>query len=477
MLVSSILNPSARSSVQLLVVHFNDERVLVPAELHAKYSDLQGFIVKEWGFESPDVFYVETDELDICAGKRVRIHEEAWFGVKDVVGNVYVRIRRSKRDDLKGPRYNQISKRDDLKGQRYNQMSLSVKDEVKHEDALTSQAASESADEAEVEQQTRTEIPKNEITEETPTIRMPSESADEAEVEQQTRTEFPKSEITEETPTIRRREQESKQDKKDQPESPKKQKPQGDTLNLFNDEVDADVPGASGTRADGDEQKEESSPDTLNLFNDEVDADVPGASGARADKDEQKEESSPGTENTPAPRPTWKSLLGSLHRSTSNGSSNNSANAPHTASTIGTPAFNTPVPVSKTRSKAESSATAATDGAAAAMGGSGGDLERVLIVVEPPPDSIYEARGFRIRREHSVRTVLKGACKAFKIDYTKTRLRMVTEVDENSQGDGELITVKCNDADTMNSLDIEDNQRFVIEMVDEDEDGDGESEA
>ncbi|KAL5531879.1 hypothetical protein ACEPAF_5442 [Sanghuangporus sanghuang] len=417
MLVSSILNPSARSSVQLLVVHFNDERVLVPAELHAKYSDLQGFIVKEWGFESPDVFYVETDELDICAGKRVRIHEEAWFGVKDVVGNVYVRIRRSKRDDLKGQRYNRKPHHSEFYAEAsghsfFSEMSLSVKDDVKHEDALTSQAASESADEAEVEQQTRTEIPKREI--------------------------------TEETPTIRRREQESKQDKKDQPESPKKQKPQGDTLNLFNDEVDADVPGASGTRAD---------------------------------RDEQKEESSPGTENTPAPRSTWKSLLGSLHRSTPNGSSNNNANVPHTASTIGTPAFDTPVPVSKTRSKAESSATAATDGAAAAMGGSGGDLERVLIVVEPPPDSIYEARGFRIRREHSVRTVLKGACKAFKIDYTRTRLRMVTEVDENSQGDGELITVKCNDADTMNSLDIEDNQRFIIEMVDEDEDGDGESEA
>ncbi|KAL5504563.1 hypothetical protein ACEPAH_7224 [Sanghuangporus vaninii] len=398
MLVSSILNPSARSSVQLLVVHYNDERVLVSAELHAKYSDLQGFIVKEWGFESPDVFHVETDELDICAGKRVRIHEDAWFGVKDVVGNVYVRIRRSKRDHLKG--------------QLYNRISLSIKDEVKHEDALTSQAVSESADEAEVEQQTRTEIPK--------------------------------SEITEETPTIRRREQEPKQDKKDQPESPEKQKPQGDTLNLFNDEVDADSPGASC---------------------------------ARVDKDEQKEESSPGNETTPAPRPTWKSLLVSLHRSTPNGNSNNNSNAPHTASTIATPAFNTPAPVSKTRSKAESSATAATDGAAAAaMGGSGGDSERVLIVVEPPPDSIYEARGFRIRREHSVRTVLKGACKAFKIDYTKARLCMVTEVDENSQGDGELITVKCNDADTMNSLDVEDNQRFIIEMVDE-EDGDSESDA
>ncbi|KAL5512567.1 hypothetical protein ACEPAG_3220 [Sanghuangporus baumii] len=106
MLVSSILNPSIRSSVQLLVVHFNDERVLVPTELHAKYSDLQGFIVKEWGFESQDVFYIETDEFDICAGKRVRIHEEAWFGIKDIVGNVYVRIRRSERDQLKDQRYN-----------------------------------------------------------------------------------------------------------------------------------------------------------------------------------------------------------------------------------------------------------------------------------------------------------------------------------------------------------------------------------
>ncbi|KAL5512568.1 hypothetical protein ACEPAG_3221 [Sanghuangporus baumii] len=291
-------------------------------------------------------------------------------------------------------------------------MSSSVKDEVKHEDALTSQAASESADEAEVEQQTRTEISK--------------------------------SEIAEETPTVRRRKQDSKEDKRDRPESPRKQKPQSDMLNLFSDEVDADVPGTSDSRTD---------------------------------KEKQKEESSPGKETTPAPRPTWKSLLDSLHRSTPNGNSNNNASAPHTASTIGTPAFNTPAPIPKTRSYAESSATAATDGAAAATGATGGDSERVLIVVEPPPDSIYEARGFRIRREHSVRTVLKGACKAFKIDYTKTRLRMVTEVDESSQGDGELITVKCNDADTMNSLDVEDNQRFIIEIVDEDEDGDGESEA
>ncbi|KAL5483096.1 hypothetical protein ACEPAI_8325 [Sanghuangporus weigelae] len=416
MLVSSILNPSTRSSVQLLVVHFNDERVLVPTELHAKYSDLQEFIVKEWGFESQDVFCIETDGLDICAGKRVRIHEEAWFGIKDIVGNVYVRIRRSERDQPKG--------------QRYNQMLSFVKDEVKHEDALTSQAASESGDEAEVEQQTRTEIPK--------------------------------SEIAEETPTVRRREQESKQDKRDQPESPKKQKPQG---------------GGSLLNGIAFITSKTFSQDTLNLFSDEVDADVPGASGAGTDRDEQKEKSSPGNENTPAPRKTWKSLLDSLHRSTPNGISNNSANAPHTASTLGTPAFNTPAPLSKTRSTAESSATAATDGAAAATGGIGGDSERVLIVVEPPPDSIYEARGFWIRREHSVRTVLKGACKAFKIDYTKTRLRMVTEVDENSQGDGEFVTVKCNDADTMNSLDVEDNQRFIIEVVDEDEDEDGESEA
>ena len=98
MLVASTLNPSNRSSVQFLVVHFDDERVLVPTELHTKYSDLQGFVVKEWGFESSEVFNIETDELDICAGKRVRVHEEAWFGIKDIVGNVYVRIRRSEHE-------------------------------------------------------------------------------------------------------------------------------------------------------------------------------------------------------------------------------------------------------------------------------------------------------------------------------------------------------------------------------------------
>lgn len=92
MLVSSTINLSARSSVHLLVIHHNDERVLIPVDLYTKYSDLQTFITKEWNLESKNAFF-ETDELDVCAGKRVRIHEQAWLGIKEVVGNVYVRTR------------------------------------------------------------------------------------------------------------------------------------------------------------------------------------------------------------------------------------------------------------------------------------------------------------------------------------------------------------------------------------------------
>lgn len=86
-----------------------------------------------------------------------------------------------------------------------------------------------------------------------------------------------------------------------------------------------------------------------------------------------------------------------------------------------------------------------------------------------------------------MRTVLKGACKAYKIDYTKyvqvisfpafyrlicicrARLRMVIEDDSEV-----LSTVKCNETETMISLNVENNQRFLIEMIDE-ETEDGES--
>ena len=54
---------------------------------------------------------------------------------------------------------------------------------------------------------------------------------------------------------------------------------------------------------------------------------------------------------------------------------------------------------------------------------------------------------------------------------------MVTDVDENSQGDGELVTVKCDDTDTMNSLNVRDNQRFIIENTPEEEEEEEEEES
>ena len=111
-------------------------------------------------------------------------------------------------------------------------LSATVKQEVKHEEHVRSRAGSESEDEAEVEQQTRQEIPKSEY------VDVP--------------------------PTTDNRTKEPKEDEPGDPEapaqSPRKPKPKGgghchgssdvdtrsepvlgaDMLNLFNDEADAD---------------------------------------------------------------------------------------------------------------------------------------------------------------------------------------------------------------------------------------------
>ena len=92
MLISSKLRPETVSSVSFIVIHYCYDSVLVPVDLHAKYSDLLAFAEKEWDLK-PQHLVFETDDLSICMGKPIRIHEQAWNGVKDVIGNLYVRVR------------------------------------------------------------------------------------------------------------------------------------------------------------------------------------------------------------------------------------------------------------------------------------------------------------------------------------------------------------------------------------------------
>lgn len=109
------------------------------------------------------------------------------------------------------------------------------------------------------------------------------------------------------------------------------------------------------------------------------------------------------------------------------------------------------------------------------------ESERVLIIVEVAGGE-SEARGFRIKREHTIYTVLKGASKSFNLDVTKlvvililwpslltyscfrAVLKKVVEDD-----DGELSFIKCNSTDTMRSLQIEDGQRFIIDPTESEE--------
>lgn len=93
MLVSSTVNPSVHSSIQLIVLHHGGDRILVPVDQYAKFSDLLAFAAEQWNLESQDLV-IETDELDICAGKFVQIHETSWTGVKNIVGNVRIRTAR-----------------------------------------------------------------------------------------------------------------------------------------------------------------------------------------------------------------------------------------------------------------------------------------------------------------------------------------------------------------------------------------------
>ncbi|EJD08177.1 uncharacterized protein FOMMEDRAFT_25337 [Fomitiporia mediterranea MF3/22] len=142
MLVSSTLCPSDRTSVHLFVVHYDEDRVLVPVNSYVKYADLQDYVAKEWNLEKESIA-LETDELDICAGIKIRIHEETWIWIKDLVGNVYVRVRYPSHANAR-PERQQVA------------LASNVKYEPKREGLEMNGASSESADEAEVEQQTST---------------------------------------------------------------------------------------------------------------------------------------------------------------------------------------------------------------------------------------------------------------------------------------------------------------------------------
>ena len=92
MLVSSSFNTSYKTTAHFVVINYENERIIVPTDTYPKYSDILDFVRREWEVKHHNLV-LETNELDICAGSWVRIHEEAWPGLKDVIGNVHVSYR------------------------------------------------------------------------------------------------------------------------------------------------------------------------------------------------------------------------------------------------------------------------------------------------------------------------------------------------------------------------------------------------
>lgn len=90
MYISSTLRTDNFSTSSFIVLHHQKGSVLLPVDIYEKYSDLLAFAEKEWELKPQHIIF-ETDELNLCPGRRVRIHEQAWYGVKDIIGNVYVR--------------------------------------------------------------------------------------------------------------------------------------------------------------------------------------------------------------------------------------------------------------------------------------------------------------------------------------------------------------------------------------------------
>lgn len=74
-----------------MVLHHENRRVIVPTDAYPKYSDVLDFVRREWDIKLQNMIF-ETNELDVCYGEWVRIHEDAWPGLKDVIGNVHARL-------------------------------------------------------------------------------------------------------------------------------------------------------------------------------------------------------------------------------------------------------------------------------------------------------------------------------------------------------------------------------------------------
>lgn len=74
-------------------------------------------------------------------------------------------------------------------------------------------------------------------------------------------------------------------------------------------------------------------------------------------------------------------------------------------------------PTSKVKANAKQASPASTLNSTSS-GDSANGAERVLIIVEVAGGD-SDARGFRIKREHTINTILKGASKNFSVDPTK----------------------------------------------------------
>ncbi|TDL22901.1 hypothetical protein BD410DRAFT_182466 [Rickenella mellea] len=87
MIVSSSVNPHSKTDNHFVVLSYRERSVLVPTP--GTYEEALNIAQKLFGLNRVAVNF-ETNDLDICSGRSVRINESAWEGIFPVLGNVVV---------------------------------------------------------------------------------------------------------------------------------------------------------------------------------------------------------------------------------------------------------------------------------------------------------------------------------------------------------------------------------------------------
>ncbi|KAF9807925.1 hypothetical protein IEO21_08020 [Rhodonia placenta] len=86
MLFTSVIDPTVKSSQQLIIVRYGMTRILVP--LSESYEEMQAVAAREFGLVGRlDLF---TDQIQGSASEKIKIHEDAWKGISPLLGSISV---------------------------------------------------------------------------------------------------------------------------------------------------------------------------------------------------------------------------------------------------------------------------------------------------------------------------------------------------------------------------------------------------